>query len=110
MRFEKLLHSTFVVLTLAAVAALPACTKKDDKIEAEVTAENIAAEAAITEQHEAATVTWAVAPEGKVKARFKSPDGEPLDDGVTGNVIVKPARKGAIAHFLLQNWLADTLD
>ncbi|MCB1340606.1 MAG: NAD(+) diphosphatase [Pseudooceanicola sp.] len=23
---------------------------------------------------------------------------------------IKPARKGAIAHFLLQNWLADTLD
>lgn len=24
--------------------------------------------------------------------------------------VMKPARKGAIAHFLLQNWLADTLD
>lgn len=24
--------------------------------------------------------------------------------------VIKPARKGAIAHFLLQNWLADTLD
>lgn len=24
--------------------------------------------------------------------------------------LVKPARKGAIAHFLLRNWLADTLD
>ena len=24
--------------------------------------------------------------------------------------MLKPARKGAIAHFLLQNWLADTLD
>lgn len=24
--------------------------------------------------------------------------------------LIKPARKGAIAHFLLQNWLADTLD
>lgn len=24
--------------------------------------------------------------------------------------VLKPARKGAIAHFLLQNWLADTLD
>ncbi|GHG88238.1 NAD(+) diphosphatase [Pseudodonghicola xiamenensis] len=24
--------------------------------------------------------------------------------------LLKPARKGAIAHFLLQNWLADTLD
>ena len=23
---------------------------------------------------------------------------------------VLPARKGAIAHFLLENWLADTLD
>jgi len=23
---------------------------------------------------------------------------------------IKPARKGAIAHFLLENWLADTLD
>ena len=95
MRLEKLLHSTLVALSLAAVAALPACSKKDDKAEAEVTAENIAAEDAITEQHEAATVTWAVAPEGKVKARFKAPDGTPLDDGVTGTVTVKPARKGA---------------
>jgi NAD+ diphosphatase len=24
--------------------------------------------------------------------------------------VIKPARKGAIAHFLLENWLADTLD
>ncbi|MCL4109735.1 UNVERIFIED_CONTAM: hypothetical protein GTU68_018462 [Idotea baltica] len=24
--------------------------------------------------------------------------------------VIKPARKGAIAHFLLRNWLADTLD
>lgn len=24
--------------------------------------------------------------------------------------VLKPARRGAIAHFLLQNWLADTLD
>jgi NAD+ diphosphatase len=24
--------------------------------------------------------------------------------------VLKPARKGAIAHFLLENWLADTLD
>ena len=24
--------------------------------------------------------------------------------------VLKPARKGAIAHFLLKNWLADTLD
>ena len=24
--------------------------------------------------------------------------------------VLKPARKGAIAHFLLDNWLADTLD
>ncbi|MRG97906.1 hypothetical protein [Polyangium spumosum] len=95
MRLEKLLHSTFVALTLAAVAALPACSKKEDKIEAEVTAENIAADDAITEQHEAATVTWAVAPEGKVKARFKTPDGQPLDDKVTGTVSVRPARKGA---------------
>jgi NAD+ diphosphatase len=27
-----------------------------------------------------------------------------------GHPLIKPARKGAIAHFLLQNWLADTLD
>lgn len=95
MRLEKLMHSTLVALSLAAVAALPACSKTEAKAEAEVTAENIAAEDAITEQHEAATVTWAVAPEGKVKARFKSPDGAPLDNDVTGTVLVKPARKGA---------------
>ncbi|KIC21578.1 NAD(+) diphosphatase [Leisingera sp. ANG-Vp] len=27
-----------------------------------------------------------------------------------GHPVLKPARKGAIAHFLLKNWLADTLD
>jgi NAD+ diphosphatase len=33
-----------------------------------------------------------------------------LDIFAGRNPTIKPARKGAIAHFLMQNWLADRLD
>ncbi|WP_428927678.1 NAD(+) diphosphatase [Marinibacterium sp. SX1] len=35
---------------------------------------------------------------------------EMMDAFAGTHPVIKPARKGAIAHFLLQNWLADTLD
>lgn len=88
-------RSAFVLLgALAALTALPACSKKADA-NVEVTAENISAEDAITEQYEPATVTWAVAPDGNVKARFKAPDGAPLEDGVTGTVTARAGTKDA---------------
>jgi NAD+ diphosphatase len=38
-------------------------------------------------------------------------DREEMMDAFEGrHPVLKPARKGAIAHFLLENWLADTLD
>jgi len=87
-------RSAFVALTLVAVIALPACSKKDDSASPEITAEaNISADDAITEQHEAASVTWAVAPSGKVMARFKTPDGAPAEDGVKGTITARPAVK-----------------
>jgi hypothetical protein len=92
MRFSFPLRSAFVTLVGAALLALPGCSKKTDvTAEAEVTAENIGAEDALTEQHEAGAVTWAVAPEGKLKARFKDADGVPIEDGVTGTVTVRPS-------------------
>jgi|GEM_PF-3540198 len=96
MRLDKLSRSGFVVLALAAAFALPACSKKDEPSKgAEITAESVAAEEAITEQYEPATVSWIVAPEGKVKAQFKAPDGAPLGNSVTGTVTVKPAQADA---------------
>ncbi len=95
MRLDKHLRSLFVVTTLAAAIVLPACSKSEDKAKGEISAESVAAEEAITEQHEPATVSWVVAPEGKVRASFKGADGAPLGNSVTGSVTVKPAQKDA---------------
>jgi hypothetical protein len=96
MRLDKHFRSGFVLLALAAAFALPACSKKDEPTAGgEITAESAAAEEAITEQHEPATVSWVVAPEGKLKARFKTADGAPLGNSVTGTVTVKPVRADA---------------
>lgn len=83
------------MLALAAVVVLPACSKKDEPTQVGITAESAAAEETITEQHEPATVSWVVAPEGKLKATFKAPDGAPLGTSVTGNVTVKPIQANA---------------
>ena len=95
MQLDKLAPTALVAITLAATLALPACSKKDDAAKPEITAENAAAEDAITEQYEPATVSWVVAPEGKLKARFKAPDGAALGTSVTGNVTVKPVQADA---------------
>lgn len=93
-RSRALFALSLALTCVSSAALLSGCSKKADA-SAEVTAENIAAEDAITEQHEAAAVTWSVGADGKVKARFKSPDGAPLEDGVTGTVTAKPATKDA---------------
>jgi len=94
MRMNPLLRSASLVLSVLALG-LTGCNKSAD-VKAEVTAENIGADDAFVEQHEAATVTWAVAPDGKVKARFKTPDGSPAEgDTVTGTITVKPTTKDA---------------
>lgn len=50
MRLDGLMCSTFVVLLL--VAALPACTKSDDKPKGEIASESVAAAEAIIEQRD----------------------------------------------------------
>lgn len=95
MRLDKLYRSGLVVLALAAAVALPACSKKDAPSEPGITAESATADETITEQYEPATVSWIVAPEGKLKATFKAPDGAPLGTSVTGNVTVKPVQADA---------------
>lgn len=95
MRHDKLFRAGFVVLALTAAIALPACSKKEEPAKPEITAENAAAQEAITEQHEPATVSWVVAPEGKLKATFKAPDGAALGTSVTGSVTVKPVKADA---------------
>jgi hypothetical protein len=95
MRLSVLLRSTFMALALASFATLPACSKKGDAAkDTEVTAENIASDDAVTEQYEPGSVTWAVKPDGQVKARIKSPDGEPIENA-TGTITVRPATKDA---------------
>lgn len=95
MQSDKLFRTGYAVLMFAVAVGLPACSKKDDASKPEITAESAAAEEAITEQYEPASVAWVVAPEGKIKARFKAPDGAPLGTSVTGSVTVKPTTANA---------------
>ncbi|MFS8068396.1 MAG: hypothetical protein ACMG6S_18720 [Byssovorax sp.] len=90
MRFSILVRSALVALTVASTAALPACSKKSAN---DITDEATAVEEALTEQHPAAAVTWLVMPDGQVKAMVKSPDGTPLEKGVTGTVTAKALDK-----------------
>jgi hypothetical protein len=95
MHISSLFHSALVTLSLASFACLPACSKKEEDKGAEVTAESISADDTITEQHDAASVTWLVQPDGQVKAKIMAPGGEPLDKDVTGKLIVQPNTEGA---------------
>jgi len=95
MRFDKPLPTTLLAISLLSIAALPACSKKEDAAKPGITAENAAADDAVTEQYEPATVSWVVAPEGKLKAQFKAPDGAALGTSVTGTVTVKPVQADA---------------
>jgi hypothetical protein len=95
MRFSFLARSALVALTVASTAALAACSKKPAATEIVDTNESAAVEDALTEQQPAAAVTWLVMPDGQVKAIVKSPDGTPLDKGVTGTVTAKALDKDA---------------
>lgn len=84
MRITRLAHSIFVALAIACTAAAPGCSKKPD-----ITAENIADQDVVAEQHDTGTVVWSMTPEGQVRALVKGPDGKPIEEGVTGTLSVK---------------------
>ena len=94
MKHNMILRATLLALVLGSMVVLPACSKKSDA-SAEVTAENLSADDTITEQHDPATVSWSVTPDGKVRARIKTPDGQPVEKDVSGTLTVKPLQKGA---------------
>jgi hypothetical protein len=94
MRPSKLVPILIAAFTLAA--ALPGCSKDKPEEEVLVTAENIQEVGTVTEKHDNATVTFAVAPEGHVRALVKGPDGAPIDKNVTGTVTWKPVKAGAV--------------
>jgi hypothetical protein len=96
MRKTSCFRSLLGIFALATTAAsLTACGSKEAEVagaEAEVSVEaeaTLDTEAAVTEEHEAGTVTWAVAPEGKVRALVKLPDGTPAEKETTGKLMVK---------------------
>ena len=95
MRFSFLARSALLALTVASTATLAACSKKPAAADITESNESASVEDALTEQQPAAAVTWLVMPDGQVKAIVKSPDGTPLDKGVTGTVTAKPLDKDA---------------
>jgi hypothetical protein len=80
-----------ILFALIAILSLTSCRKK------EATPEGLEDQGAITEQNNGAALVFSVAPDGKVKALVKGPDGKPLDKGVSGAVIVKGAEPKAEA-------------
>lgn len=99
MQRSMLLRGLLVAFAVTIAAALPGCKKKSPARETDATAEadavgvNISADEALTEKNDAGTVTWAVTPEGQVRARFKAPDGSPIKSGVKGTLTVKELKK-----------------
>jgi hypothetical protein len=86
MRVPSLLRSSLVALSLAALAAAPACSKKGDT----ATAEGLDKSGeAITEENDAGSITWSVSPDGKVAAALKSTDGQPITKDVSGQLTWK---------------------
>lgn len=79
-----------LALSLGAAAAV-GCGKSAP----EASAEAVSAESAITERHPTGDVTWDVTPEGHVTVMMRDKDGLPIEKGVTGSLIVKPASKTA---------------
>lgn len=88
-----LLRSTLLASALAFVALTPACSKKADS----VTAESATPENTVTERHDAATVGWAVSPEGKVRVAIKAPASEAVAPDATGTVSARPVGGAASA-------------
>jgi hypothetical protein len=94
------LRSLLVTLALtAASAALPGCnttpSTSDVPESAEITPENVPSSEALAEQHEAATATWTVKPDGQVRLRLTEPDGTPIEDGASGTLTATPLADGA---------------
>ncbi len=90
MRIQVCLRSMLVALAVATAAvAVPACDKTP-----QITAENIADNWALTEQHEPASVVMTVAPDGQVKVLVKDRAGKPIEQGVSGTVSAKVPGKG----------------
>ena len=92
------LRSTLFVLALASSSLLTGCSKKADSI----TSESASPDTTVTERHDAATVGWAVSPDGKVRAAIKPPASETVDPAATGTVTVKPAGGVASAPVKLE--------
>ncbi|UQA57836.1 hypothetical protein [Polyangium aurulentum] len=89
------LRSLLVTLAMTAAAgALAACetasSTSDVPESADIAPENVPASEALAEQHDAATATWAVKPDGHVRLRLTEPDGTPIEDGVSGTLTVRP--------------------
>lgn len=85
MLVRTLLRSSALALSLAALAATPACSKKGADTTTVVEGTDAVADA-VTEDNDAGSVTWSVTPEGKVVAALKSPDGTPITKDVTGQL------------------------
>jgi len=84
MLVRTLFRSSALALSLAALAATPACSKKEADV---TTVEGTAVVAdAVTEDNDAGSITWSVTPEGKVVAALKSPDGKPITKDVSGHL------------------------
>ncbi|XXT23649.1 hypothetical protein WME94_19105 [Sorangium sp. So ce429] len=93
MRIQNRLRAVLFSLAVVSTALVsPACSKSP-----EITAESIEDNWALTEQHEPGAVVMTVAQDGKVTALVKDRDGEPIEEGVSGNVTVKvPGKDGAL--------------
>jgi hypothetical protein len=84
MLVRSLLRSSALALSLVAVAATPACSKKSADATAAAGTEQTAD--AVIEESDSGSVTWSVTPEGKVVAALKTPDGQPITKDVAGEI------------------------
>jgi hypothetical protein len=91
MPIHSLFRPVLVALAVAcAPGALAACSKPP-----EVTAESLAAQHPLTEQHEPGAVTMTVAGDGQVSVLVKDRSGKPIEEGVSGTLSVKVPGKDA---------------
>lgn len=92
MQTLRLLRNALVVLPLLGLAALPACCKGRGS---DVTAATIATDEGVSEQSDAGTVSWAVSPDGQVKALIKATGSDAVDPTATGTVTARTLPGGA---------------
>jgi len=87
MRTIPLLRPLLAALSIGALlVAAPACKKSVEKT-GEAAAETETAAATpedVVEENDNGSVTWAVTPEGQVKAIVKGTDGKPVTKNITG--------------------------